>query len=66
MERQQYQEMKRKARDEHVKKVIKDTHYGGRELPINEYHKLKAKTEAKEKERMDREERAEFQDQARA
>ena len=57
MQREQYKEMKRKERDEHVKKVIKDTHYGGRELPINEYHKLKAKTEAKEKERMDREER---------
>lgn len=63
MERQAQKEALRKKRDDHVKKVIKESNYGGRELPIDQYKKLKTKTEAKELTRIGKEERKEFQEQ---
>lgn len=62
--RAQEQELRRKIRDDAVKKKIKDTKYGGREMPINKYKKLQAKVEKEEQEKLDREERKEFQAQA--
>lgn len=45
-------EAKRVQRDGHVKKLIKDTNYGGREMGIDKYKKLKAKTDKKETEKL--------------
>lgn len=60
----QEQELRRKMRDDHVKQRIKDTKYGGREMPINKYKKLQSKVEKEEQEKFERQERKEFQAQA--
>jgi len=49
-------------RNDHVKKLIEDTNYGGREMKIDKYKKLKAKTEKKEKEKLGKQDRIAFQE----
>lgn len=62
MEREK--EEKRKDRDQYVKDRLKKTQFGGREMEIHKYNALKEKTEAAEKEKMDKQERLEFREQA--
>ena len=44
-------EQQRQARHDEVKKIIEETKYGGRQMPIAEYNKIKAKVETEEKEK---------------
>jgi hypothetical protein len=53
-------EERRKERDSHVKKTIKETNYGGREMKIDLYKKKKAKDDKKEKEKQDKADRLAF------
>ena len=57
----QEKEDKRLERNSHVKALIKDTNYGGRDMPITEYKKKMTKLEKQEKEQRERAERKEFQ-----
>jgi hypothetical protein len=57
-------EEKRKGRDQHVKGLIKDTNFGGREMEIIKYKKLKGEIEKEEKDKMGKQERLEFRQQA--
>ena len=54
-------EKKRKDRDSHVKRLIKDTKYGGREVPIEQFHRAKSKLSKDEQLQKEKEERKQFQ-----
>lgn len=54
-------ERQRKDRHESIKKTLKDSKFGGREMPMGEFQKLKTKVELEEKERADRADRQAFQ-----
>jgi hypothetical protein len=56
----------RKDRDRHVKNLISDTAYGGRELPVQKYKEVVEKTEKEELEKIEKAERKEFQEKAKA
>lgn len=60
MAREAEREERRKERDQHVKKAIIETNYGGREMKIDLYKKHKAKTDKKEKEKQDKLDRLAF------
>ena len=53
-------EEKRKERDQHVKGLIKETNFGGREMEIIRYKKLQGEIEKEEKDKMGKVERLEF------
>jgi Xaa-Pro aminopeptidase len=62
MEVQLHKDMKRMQRDENLKKKLKDTNFGGRQMPIEDYKKIKDKVEREEYERLAKKERDKFQD----
>jgi len=54
MEVQLHKDMKRMQRDENLKKKLKDTNFGGRQMPIEDYKKIKDKVEREEYSRIAR------------
>ena len=45
--------MRRKIRDDHVKQKLKETKFGGRQMPINKFKKLQSKVEKEEQKKFD-------------
>lgn len=55
------QEMRRQERDTRLKKKLKDSNFGGRQMPLEDYKKIKQRVEQEEQEKLERKEREKFQ-----
>lgn len=55
------QEMKRQERDTKLKKKLKDSSFGGRQMPLEDYKKIKHRVEQEEQEKLERKDREKFQ-----
>ena len=55
------QEMKRQERDTKLKKKLKDSNFGGRQMPLEDYKKIKYRVEQEEQEKLERKDREKFQ-----
>lgn len=55
-------EIKRHERDTMLKKKLKDSHFGGRQMPLDDYKKIKNKVESEEQEKLEKAERDKFQE----
>lgn len=60
-EQSMQQEMKRQERDTKLKKKLKDSNFGGRQMPLEDYKKIKHRVEQEEQEKLERKEREKFQ-----
>lgn len=55
------QEMRRQERDTRLKKKLKDTNFGGRQMPLEDYKKIKQRVEQEEQDKLDKKDRERFQ-----
>ena len=55
-----HKDMNRMQRDTVLKKKLKDSNFGGRQMPLEDYKKIKAKVEKEELEKMERMDRKKF------
>lgn len=55
-------DMKRHERDTKLKKKLKDSAFGGRQMPLDDYKKIKSKVEQEEIEKLEKKKRDEFQE----
>lgn len=55
-------ELKRHERDTRLKKKLKDSSFGGRQMPLDDYKKIKTKVEQEELEKIEKKKRDDFQD----
>ena len=59
-EQSMQQEMKRQERDTKLKKKLKDSNFGGRQMPLEDYKKIKHRVEQEEQEKQKNDNSPEF------